>query len=418
MTSDRLTTSKPKVTVSELPQGSENEDWDILDALTYSSRISHDQRGRSPQAIWQAERQEMGEKKQRDKARSFLKKLAKIGHASCFYQANFGLNYEVPRHTTLFLCSFDHSKFLQQSQRYTKAKEFISMLGEEVKPLFSKQRDLYLRMVDADINKEDARYILPLGMGATHLHQNTNFIALSNVFRVLNSSEVKIPSLTEEIIVEALDKLAEIEPALFDLEMIDLYNQNDKGYPVANLFSQQNKWVNLVASSTGNLDEPVDSFSFEVDHKLKSEAKKGNDQALSFLNLTNNPPEVQGYIASISLAAWHQFMRNDTVKNSVESIYDAADREKIVIPDSIEASAFREEYLSVFKESMQTYHQLEGGYGAAKAVEVIPHALEVKVAFSLDGFNLVRGFIKDRAQEAAQWEIRAIARTIKRNLDL
>lgn len=417
MASNSLTTREPKVTVSELPYNPKNKDWGLLEVLAYSSRISHDQQGRSAWEMWQAERQGTEAAEQRQQLQSFLKKLAKMGHTSCFYQANFGLSYEIPRHTTLFLCSFDHSKFLQQSQRYTKAQEFMTMLGEEAVPLFSKQRDLYLRMIEAEVPKEDARYILPLAMGATHLHQNTNFIALANMLRVVNSDNVLLPSLTKEIVEEARSQLGELVPSLFDSELVEIYNENDKFFPVANMFSQGNKWVNQVASASNNAGEPVDNFSYDVTQELRSEAAAGNDQALTFLNLANSIETVKGNLAPMSLAAWHQFMRNDTTKNSVESVYDAADREKVVIPHSIEESSFLEDYLDLFQESLQSYHRLSSKHGPAIAIEVIPHALEINVAFSLDGFNLVRGFIKDRAQEAAQWEIRRIARSIKSRLE-
>jgi len=157
MSAQSLTRKQPQVTVSELPSNPRHDDYGILEILAYSSRISHDTQGRSPLAIWQAEREDKQPEEQQRATASFLKKLANMGHTSCFYQANFGLNYEIPRHTTLFLCSFDHSKFLQQSQRYTKAKDFMPMLGEDINSLLSKQRDLYLRMVESDIRKEASR---------------------------------------------------------------------------------------------------------------------------------------------------------------------------------------------------------------------------------------------------------------------
>ena len=398
--------------ISELPQNPEQPSWGATEASAYSSKISHDQKGRSPLRIWEEDRKNLEPRKIYEKNRKFLRKLAEQGHSSCFYQSNVGINYEIPRHIAMFLCSFDHPKYLQQSQRYTKAKEFVSFSENDTEELYSKQRDLYMEMIEEGVNKEDARFILPIGVGATHLHQNINLVGFANIYRVMNSDNALIPKLTTKTVDEAFNSLNSEEPNLFSRTIVSAYNKNNKGYPVANMFNKGNTGVNKAVESYSD-DQKVSKFEVEVEKNLLEKAREFNDEALSFLNLSNSLDKVGGFVAPMSLSAWHQFMRNDTVKQSIESLYDAAERSEVVVPKSVSEEGFEEEFVDLFDKSMKKYSKLKGELGKHNAVEVIPHALRIYTAFSLDGFNLIKGFIEDRAVEAAQWEIRGIARQVK-----
>ncbi len=408
---------EPDVVVSEFPSHPEHSDWGPKESVVYNTRISGDPKGRSAIEIWKNKKESMGKKELLEEEEGFLEFLAERGHISAFYRTNVGITYKVPRHTTLFFCSFDHPKYMQQSQRYTKAKEFISLIDStEAKEMFSKQSQLYNKMIEnKSIPKEDARYILPLGTAATHLHQNTNIAGLMNIYRVLRSNGSEVPDMTEDIFKDCIGKLEELEPSLFNEKIMNLLMGADKGYPVANMFSQKNEWVDKALKNHRSCDV-VSRFTYEVTEKLKNKADGFNDEALSFLNLNNSPLKVEGYVTTMSISAWHQFMRNDTVKNSVESIYSAADRGKMVIPPKIKDSEFEEDYIDIFEESLKLYESLKKQNGRSTAIEVLPHGLGIGVAFGLDGFNRIKGFLPDRTQEAAQWEIRAIARKVAKEL--
>lgn len=401
-----------KVEVSELPHSPKTSEWGATEATVYHTMISHDSKGRHPSKIWESDRKKMKPSELQNKNRLFLEKvIGEYGHTSCGYQTNIGLVYEIPRHTTMFLCSFDYSKYLQQSLRYTKAGSFTSSLRtEEVKEIFNKQNNLYNKMIDDSIKKEDARYVLPLA-STSHIHQNTNFISLANIFRVLTSEYSKIPELSKQIIEKALKKLNQKEPDLFRRELIDQYNLIEKGYPIANIFSNSNKWVDEIKDKLGSAK--VVSFKKEIDKKLVEESKNLNDQAFTFLNLSSQAKRVEGYITKMSLSAWHQFMRQDTVKQSVESIYDAVERGEIIVPDMIKESNYEEAYLDLCQETLEFYEKEKSRVGEEKAIEIVPHALSVYVAFSPDGYNILSGFMHDRIQEKAQWEIRSIAKEVK-----
>ncbi len=399
----------PNTDISEIPRHPKHSNWGPKESVIYNTRISGDPKGRSALDIWKDKKGSDGlEKEEND----FLMFLAERGHISAFYRANVGITYELPRHSTLFLCSFDHPKYMQQSQRYTKAKSFISYTdSSEVKDIFSKQSQLYREMIqNKSVPKEDARYILPLGTAATHIHQNTNLAGLMNIYRVIGSENAQIPQITVDAFRSAVKKLGDTSPALFNEEIMDALVKADKGYPVANMFSKKNIWVDEVLENHDK-EDAVSSFEYSVSDELKEKADEFNDEALSFLNLTNNTERVEGYITSMSISAWHQFMRNDTVKNSVESVYSAAERGEMILPPSIRGSRFEEEYIDLFNESLDLYRKIKG-QNKRKALEVLPHALGIGVAFSLDGFNTTKGFLPDRTQDAAQWEIRNIARKI------
>lgn len=402
----------PKVEVSELPRSPEDLEWGATEATVYHALISHDEEGRSSRKIWESDREDKEPSELRRKNRRFLERLiGELGHTSCGYQVNVGLVYEVPRHTTMFLCSFDHSKYLQQSLRYTRARSFISGLDRaEVGEIFAKQDNLYNEMMDGGVKKEDARYVLPLA-SAAHIHQNTNLIGLANIFRVLESKGSKVPELSKEIIERALEKLNSEEQGLFRRDLIDRYNRTGKGYPVANMFSEFNKWVSEVKDELGS--ERVAPFEREIDEELVKESKNLNDRAFTFLNLSNQVRKIEGYITKMSLSAWHQFMRQDTVKQSVESVYDAVERGEIIVPKTVEESGYEEDYLDLCREALEFYENGRSRVGEKRAIEVVPHALSIYVAFSLDGYNALLGFMRDRTEEVAQWEIRDIARELK-----
>ncbi|MFB6217314.1 MAG: FAD-dependent thymidylate synthase, partial [Candidatus Aenigmatarchaeota archaeon] len=145
--------NEPSLNSLELPQDTEEPGYGTPEISVYSAKISHDSKGRSPKEIWESEMEEYSEDELEERQSGFLNKLARAGHMSVFYQANVGLNLEVPRHTTMFLCQFPHSKYLQQSQRYTEASEFISEL-DDAEELYSKQAQLYEDMIEDGISKE------------------------------------------------------------------------------------------------------------------------------------------------------------------------------------------------------------------------------------------------------------------------
>lgn len=405
-----------EVEVTELPQSPDDSEWGVTEATVYHAMISHDPEGRPPFEIWKSDRKSMEDGELEKKKRGFLDKvLGESGHTSCGYQANVGLFFKVPRHTTMFLCSFDHSKYLQQSMRYTKAERFISEIDKkEAKELFEKQNRLYNKMIDDGIAREDARFVLPLA-SASNIHQNTNFVGLANIFRVISSEHSKVPESSRKIIEKGLEELKSEEPELFRRELIRKYNHIGKGYPIANLFSDSNRWVNKIRGELGS--EKVTSFDIDIDSDLVGESRERNDQAFSFLNLSNEVDKVSGYLTKMSLSAWHQFMRQDTVKQSIESIYNAAERGDIITPHTVSESSYEENYLDLCHESIDFYRKLKLEIDEEKAIEVIPNALSVHVAFSLDGYNTISGFMHDRIQKDSQWEIRKIAKRLKDRIE-
>lgn len=409
------------INFSELKVETDPENYGTTEISAYSAKISHDKRGRSALEIAADElgfngREDIDEQYQEkleEKVGDFLEKLAKAGHTSTFYQSNEGLNYQVPRHTTMFLCQFDYPKYLQQSQRYTKAEEFITELedNKDVKEIYERAHRFYNKMISDEgtkIRKEDARYILPLGTAAKHIHQNLNFVSLANIYREIEKEDSRIPSISKKAVDEGLKALNHEEPVVFNKKLIDIYNENDKGYTVTNMFSETNKAIENLINGEKN---KVLSFCADVDFQ-------SNEYKESFLNLSNYGqmnPSVTGFLTSMSLSAWHQFMRNDAVKQSVQSIYDAAEKGEMFVPESIVESEYIKEFEKLFDDSMNLYSKLREDEGD-DAIELVPHALGIDVAFSIDYFNFKRGFIADRKHGGAQWEIREIAKQVDQKI--
>ncbi len=402
------------VEVEADPQG-----YGATEINAYSAKISHEQLDKSALELVREDlgydgKEEKDEEYQElldEKVGDFLRKWLKGGHTSIYYQSNKGLNYKVPRQTTMFMCQFDYSKYLQQSLRYTEADDFISAFegDERVEELYERSKELYNKMIsddEEDIKKEDARFVLPLGTAAKHIHQNLNFISLANIYREINKESSRIPDITKEAIDKGLEALEEQEPIMFNRKNIEIYNDhNDKGYTVTNMFSETNQALKDIKN---NGNGAVTTFCVDIEDLENSEYKE------SFLNLGNYgvmKPSVKGFLTSMSLATWHQFMRNDAVKQSVESVYDAAERGDIVVPPEIQISKYLEDFEELCERSLDVYEELREEAGD-NAIEVVPHALSLDVAFTVDYYNFDRGFIQDRKHKGAQWEIREIAQEV------
>ena len=379
----------------------------------YSAKISHDKQGRSALEIardelgydGEIEKPENYDEKVRDKLGGFLENLAELGHTSCFYQHDRGVNLEVPRHTTMFLCQFDHPKNLQQSQRYTEAKEFMPHFSEnqDINSYYRDAKELYQEMISDDgdkIRKEDARYVLPLGTAAKHIHHSLNLVTLANIYREMDREDARIPSMTEKAVKQTLEALEEEEPAVYSERMVEKFREGSAGFPVTQMFADTNKALEELGTPEG-----VEYFRKEV---------STDNYRDSFLNLSNVSPgerKVEGFLTSMSLSAWHQFMRHDTMKQSVQSVYDAAKQGRIVVPPSIQGSEYEEEFEKLCEGGLALYDMFSDVYGD-DMIELVPHALEIDVAFSLDHYNMNGGFMEDRDSSSAQWEIRDIAQEI------
>ncbi|MEM4152394.1 MAG: FAD-dependent thymidylate synthase, partial [Nitrososphaerota archaeon] len=131
-------------------------------------------------------------------------------------------------------------------------------------------------------------------------------------------------------------------------------------------------------------------------------------------------------IESLSLAAYHQAIRHRTVPTVVESLYEAAERwlsrpeESIVIPPSIRSrQTLSQRFIEACEELGDLYSSLMSGGEVSAALYALPNSLKIRVIRSYNLFNLLSpmGFLATRTCSAAQWEERAIAYRLWREVE-
>lgn len=115
---------------------------------------------------------------------SYLKKVKDRGHLSVFEHAS--ATFDIQNVSRIFLAQHTRHRvasFSVESQRYRNQQEFDLVLPpdlvnssfrNEIIEEMLRVKDLYSRMIESGIKKEDARYILPNG-GTTSLIFTANF---------------------------------------------------------------------------------------------------------------------------------------------------------------------------------------------------------------------------------------------------
>ncbi len=168
------------------------------------------------------------------RVRHLIELLRKLGHESVFEHACFTFRVEgISRVCTHQLVRHRLASYTQQSQRYVKLKNpkfivpeaiFGSQFEEEYMELLEKASELYRRMVEGGIRKEDARFILPQGV-ETKIIITMNGRELRHFFslRCEKDAQWEIRNLAKAMLKQAY----EVAPILFE----DLYKKYIENYP-------------------------------------------------------------------------------------------------------------------------------------------------------------------------------------------
>ncbi|MFP4136280.1 MAG: FAD-dependent thymidylate synthase [Candidatus Acetothermia bacterium] len=158
--------------------------------------------------------------------RELIRKLRDWGHWSPFEFASATFYIEgVSRSCLAQLTRHRLASFMVRSMRYVKQQpeEVVipetvmeAGLADEYREKFSEIYELYQKSIDADVPKEDARFLLPIG-SKTSLYFKSNFREFRHIIDLRGSEEAQweIRELAERF----LGELIEIAPAVFeDLE--------------------------------------------------------------------------------------------------------------------------------------------------------------------------------------------------------
>ena len=334
-----------------------------------------------------------------------------VADQNAFVLENAGLS----RATTLFMCSPQYLSFLQQSLRRADADNWYelpdSILSEKIKEQAVKVMDdafkLYGEMINDKVPNEDARYVLPL-------YTKTNIQAIGNARELTHlhamSQLPSVPSVTKYVIERMVDEAAKVAPKLFKDRKLNY--ETLAWYPAAQLYAERNETLKQIIIENRSPEKPR-----YIEHKLQDEtiirAIVDREEAeLANLKHVHNGSGINGYLTFMSLVTLHQAIRQRTWDQTVESIYDAAERAKAITPGRIEVTKWAEQYKAQCNSMFELYKMLVA-YGIPKndAIGVIPHSTMIYDLIHINGWNALHSIGK-RTCPKAQWEIREIAEGI------
>ncbi|MFH1393113.1 MAG: FAD-dependent thymidylate synthase, partial [Patescibacteria group bacterium] len=262
----------------------------------------------------------------------------------------------------------------------------------------------YEEMTKAGIPGEDARYLLPL-YTKTNIQTALNARELCHLF--VMSGKYDVPSVVRSVIVDMLFLAKKRAPYLF--EDFGANYEQLAWYPSSQLYAENNKtMMELIGMSNVNhnvvmLGQPILNKAITAE-TLREAVRNRNEAELA--NLKHVHFE---FLAKMSLACFHQATRQRTWNQSVESVYDAARRGHMFIPESVRISNFANRYSFLHWKLVGLYEEMtQNGIPKQEAIGVIPHSLMVYDWIHVNGWNAIHAIGK-RTCTKAQLEIRNIA---------
>jgi thymidylate synthase (FAD) len=349
------------------------------------------------------------------KIENVINESAGRGHGSVLDQNAFVFEIEdLTRAATLQLCLPQYLAHLQQSLRRTNANR-----GYYLPPAVMESKESKLaietldaafalcgEMVAAGIPEEDARYILPL-------YTRTNIQTIGNARELTHlhamSEQWQVPSAVKGVVEAMIAEASAIAPKLFKRRETNY--ERLAWYPSAQLYSE-NMTMARIVDLTGN-PERTKFILFHPNKEDIIRAVSNRDEAeLANLKHMHNGGQIEGFLVPVSLAGFHQAIRQRTWDQSVESIFGAAIRGESVTPETIKRSPLAGKYSEQAKRMFILYVRLvASGASVGEAVGVIPHSTKLYDLIHVNGWNAIHSIGKRTCTEA-QREIRVVANDI------
>ncbi len=352
----------------------------------------------------------------KEEVKEVLKQSAGRGHGAVADQNAFTFSIKnLPRAATLQLCLPEYLMHLQQSMRRATAERGYvlpdeiknSDMYEEVKEVLDNAFETYMELVENEIPKEDARFLLPL-------YTRTNIQTTGNARELMHlhhmTKKEPVPTPVKEIIDEMIEQAREKAPNTFK----DWGHNYERlaWYPSAQLYAEENATLNKIIEEYDYPEETTYVEKELSEEAIEKAVEQRNEAELSNLKHIHNGSKVEGFLAPMSIACYHQSTRQRTWNHAVESFYDAAERGNMVVPPTVKNSEYTEKFKEQHREMIRLYKKLiSKGISKKEAIGVIPHSVEMYDFIHVNGWNSIHSIGK-RTCTKAQWEIRSIANNI------
>ncbi len=364
------------------------------------------------------EKDQIGKKTKGVVARSFGKGHGSVGDQSAFV---FSIK-DLTRAATLQLCLPEYLEHEQQSLRRVQAKRGVyfppalknSSFEAKARETLEKSVLLYKDMAGIDlpedkregcVPEEDARYVLPL-LTRTNITTKGNARELIHLKTMNEQGEA--PSYVKDVVSSMHDEAKAVAPNLFARGQMNY--ETLAFWPSQILYASENRTLNQIIEKHGG-----DKASF-VEYEMPEESvrravEERREEELANLKHVRDGRRMAGYLFPISLAGFHQTIRQRTWHHSCESVYDAAARGSVKLPKTIKDSDWKDKYMEQCDEMIGLYRELATTVPRSEAVGIIPHATMLYDFIQIDGWNAVHAIGKRTCLEA-QWEIREISNQI------
>ncbi len=316
--------------------------------------------------------------------------------------------------------------FLQESQRrseVTLEKMLIpaelrgTNLEAKVKEELTRIHGYYRSLLERGIELEDARYVLPLSTATSFFSASSLESLLYAVLKVRDG----IGLVTEELRSYSdrlVSILSDVMPALTGSRLF--FKGPWTHYPVPDPLRESD---GLFDSLFGNrLPEDAELLAL---HAVEGSSNLFSNDGLKASERLY--PIVQAVVLEApSLVAYHQSIRHRSVPTAVESLVEAAERalkepeRSIVVPPKLRGSeGLASEFTDHIVRMLELYVTVKDEAGVEGALYLIPQSVRIRTLRLYDLFNLLSpmGFVATRTCSAAQWEERAIAYKVWREVE-
>jgi thymidylate synthase ThyX len=370
--------------------------------------------------------------------KGFHNEATRRGHASLTTSINYYFWIEGSRIVDFYFSSFPFGSYLVfSSRRIEITPETLiipdaiadSEFKEDYEKIAKKMVELYKRVNEETGRMDYARRILPIGF-VSKLFMSIPLQTIVGIIKeVKEDKQRKTHVLPKELwkISGVLEKeVRKSTPMLAGASMKMLYNTN---FPHPNLFKSN---IEFMQPSTKVIvrDEKLEPMMSALSEKLRSlngDHKERYTKAAGvwkdFVDDVQDKIVVEANIRG-TLSIWNDIKRHRTVRQKVESIYDAADRclkkwdeSNLYIPQT--SNELKKQIIDVYKEAFELYAKMvKGGIEKRDAIFIIPHGIRLGITMILDGYHFFDpfGFVGIRACTNTDHEIVSLTNNMVNDL--
>ena len=316
--------------------------------------------------------------------------------------------------------------FLQESQRRSEVTAEKMLVPAEVRgtSLEAKVREELMRvhgyyrsLLERGVELEDARYVLPLSTATSFFSASSLESLLYAVLKVRSGIGI-VPQELRSYSDRLVSILSDVTPSLTASRLS--FTGPWTHYPVPDPLREGDGLFDALFGE--RLPEDAELVAL---HSLEPSLPILSNDGLTTLERLY--PIVQAVVLEApSLVAYHQSIRHRSVPTVVESLVEAADRalrepeRSIVIPPKLRGSeSLAAEYTGLSLEVLELYKTVREEVGIEAALYFVPQGVRIRTLRLYDLFNLLSpmGFVATRTCSAAQWEERAIAYKVWREVE-